>query len=375
MRFAHISDLHLGKRMGEYSLIKDQQYILSQIIDIIKNTRVDAIIISGDVYDKTVPSAEAVTLCDDFFTKLSTLKIHVFVISGNHDSAERLSFGSRIMENMNIHISPVFDGNLKKVVLKDEYGAVNVYLMPFIKPSSVRRFFPDTEITNYTDAVRAVIDNTEINTNERNIIAAHQFVTGAKRCESEEITVGGLDNVDSSVFDKFDYTALGHIHTPQTAGKDTIRYCGTPLKYSFSEASDKKSVTILDIFDKTDITINEIPLTPLFDVRKIKGSYETVTARSNYINTNTNDYVYITLTDEQDIPGVLAKLRTIYPNIVKMDYDNKRTKTNRHIGTVSEIKKKSPLELFEEFYELQNNVPMDDEQKKIVTELIEEIWR
>ena len=375
MRFAHISDLHLGKRMGEYSLIKDQQYILSQIIDIIKNTRVDAIIISGDVYDKTVPSAEAVTLCDDFFTKLSTLKIHVFVISGNHDSAERLSFGSRIMENMNIHIAPVFDGKLKKVVLKDEYGAVNVYLMPFIKPSSVRRFFPDTEITNYTDAVRAVIDNTEINTNERNIIAAHQFVTGAKRCESEEITVGGLDNVDSSVFDKFDYTALGHIHTPQTAGKDTIRYCGTPLKYSFSEASDKKSVTILDIFDKTDIIINEIPLTPLFDVRKIKGSYETVTARSNYINTNTNDYVYITLTDEQDIPGVLAKLRTIYPNIVKMDYDNKRTKTNRHIGAVSEIKKKSPLELFEEFYELQNNVPMDDEQKKIVTELIEEIWR
>lgn len=374
MKFAHISDLHIGKRVNEFSMLEDQRYILNQVLEKLQKEQVDAVLIAGDVYDKSVPSAEAVVLFDEFLTKLSALKMQVFIISGNHDCAERIAFGSELFAKEGIHIAPVFDGSMKKVTLKDEFGDLDIYMLPFIKPSFVRRFFEE-EIETYTDAVSCVIKHTKINGNVRNLLIAHQFVTGAVRCDSEEVTVGGLDQVDASVFEPFDYVALGHIHSAQRVWKDTIRYCGTLLKYSFSEAAQTKSITIVELGKKnTEAVIANIPVTPLHDLRELKGTYEEITLRQNYINTAVNDYCHITLTDEEDIPDAIGKLRSIYPNIMRLDYDNTRTRNSRQMTEPEIIEKRTPLELFEEFYELQNNQKMSDCQKQYVTELIEEIW-
>ncbi|MEE0859340.1 MAG: exonuclease SbcCD subunit D [Acutalibacteraceae bacterium] len=374
MKFIHLSDLHLGKRVNEFSMIEEQEYILAQIINIIDKEKPQAVLLAGDIYDKSVPSAEAVQLFDDFLCKLAKRKLEVFVISGNHDSAERIAFGSRIMDNSGIHMSPVYNGNVCPISLKDDFGTVDFYMLPFIKPSHVRRFYPDEEITTYTDAVRCAVDNMNINTNNRNIIITHQFVTGASTCESEEISVGGTDNVDVSVFDKFDYVALGHIHGPQNIGSPKVRYCGTPLKYSFSEVKHKKSVTVAELTEKDNLFLKTVYLTPKNDMREIKGTYFEITSKENYKNTKTDDYMHITLTDEEDIPDAIGKLRVIYPKLMKLDYDNKRTRSNTIIDSVRNIEEKSPLELFGEFYEKQNNQPMSDEQKSFVQELIEKIW-
>lgn len=374
MKFAHISDLHIGKRVNEFPMLEDQRYILNQVLESLQKEQVDVVLIAGDVYDKSVPSAEAVVLFDEFLTKLSALKMQVCIISGNHDCAERIAFGSELFAKEGIHIAPVFNGSMKKVTLKDEFGDLDIYMLPFIKPSLVRRFFEE-EIETYTDAVSCVIKHTEINSNVRNLLIAHQFVTGAVRCDSEEVTVGGLDNVEACVFEPFDYVALGHIHTAQRVGKDTIRYCGTLLKYSFSETAQTKSITIVELGGKdTEAVIRTIPVIPLHDLRKIKGTYEEITLKQNYINTAVDDYCYITLTDEEDIPDVIGKLRSIYPNIMRLDYDNTRTRNSRQMTEPEMIEKRTPLELFEEFYELQNNRKMSDCQKQYVTELIEEIW-
>lgn len=374
MKFIHLSDLHLGKRVNEFSMIEEQEYILAQIINIIDKEKPQAVLLAGDIYDKSVPSAEAVQLFDDFLCKLAKRKLEVFVISGNHDSAERIAFGSRIMDNSGIHMSPVYNGNVCPISLKDDFGTVDFYMLPFIKPSHVRRFYPDEEITTYTDAVRCAVDNMSINTNNRNIIITHQFVTGASTCESEEISVGGTDNVDVSVFDKFDYVALGHIHGPQNIGSPKVRYCGTPLKYSFSEVKHKKSVTVAELTEKDNLFLKTVYLTPKNDMREIKGTYFEITSKENYKNTKTDDYMHITLTDEEDIPDAIGKLRVIYPKLMKLDYDNKRTRSNTIIDSVRNIEEKSPLELFGEFYKKQNNQPMSDEQKSFVQELIEKIW-
>lgn len=375
MRFVHISDLHLGKRVNEFSMIEDQRYILEQVTDIIIKEHADAVLIAGDIYDKAVAPAEAVVLFDTFLTKLSELKLPVCIISGNHDSAERLAFGSSVFEKENIYITPVFDGTLKKASFTDEYGEADVYMLPFIKPSMVKRFY-DGEIGSYTEAVSQVLKNTQIDKNKRNILLAHQFVTGAVRCDSEEIVVGGLDNVDSSVFDGFDYVALGHIHNAQRAGADTVRYCGTLLKYSFSEAKHEKSVTIVDLKDKnTPPVIRTVPVKPLHDLRQIKGLYSELTLRENYIHTAVNDYMHITLTDEEDIPDAVGKLRSIYPNIMKLDYDNARTRNSRMITEPEEVRQRTPMELFEEFYELQNNQEISDCQKEYLQTLIQKVWR
>lgn len=379
MRFAHISDLHIGKRVNEFSMLEEQRHILSRIVQIIQEKSVDAVLIAGDIYDKTVPSAEAVALCDGFITQLAALKKPVFIISGNHDCAERIAFGSRIMAAADIYIAPVFDGTVQKVSLQDTYGDIHIYLLPFIKPVYVRRFYEKHTIDNYTDAVQTVLEHTEINCSERNVLLAHQFVTGASRCESEEITVGGLDNVDACVFEPFDYVALGHIHSPQRVGTDQIRYCGSPLKYSFSEAGQQKSITLVDIGEKADgqpadMQIEMIPLKPVHDLRKLRGSYEELTYRENYLNTDTQDYLHVTLTDEEDIPDAIGKLRSIYPNIMKLDYDNVRTRTKQDFAQTLEVAVKSPAELFEDFYAVQNNQPMNEEQRAFVTALIDEIW-
>lgn len=375
MKFLHISDLHLGKRVNEFPLIEDQAFILTKIINIIDEQRPDGVIIAGDVYDKSVPSAEAVELFDSFLVRLSKLKVKVFVISGNHDSAERISFGGRLMDKSGIYMSPVYNGRVEPVTLTDKFGELNIYMLPFIKPSNVRRFFPERDISSYTDAIKTAVCSMNIDKSKRNILITHQFVTGAIRTESEDISVGGTDNVDASVFAEFDYVALGHIHKSQKCGSEFIRYSGTPLKYSFSEAKDIKSATLLDIEEKGNIKIEFIPLTPKRDMVEIKGSYEELTLKSFWENTTyTDDYMHITLTDEEDIPDVIAKLRVIYKNIMKLDYDNKRTRTVNEINGAENIKEKSPLEHFSEFYELQNGQPLSDEQTTFITHIIEQIW-
>ena len=373
MKFIHLSDLHLGKRLNEFSLIEDQKYILEQIIKIIDKTSPNGIIIAGDVYDKSVPSTEAVALFDNFLFDIAQKNIPLYIIGGNHDSQERLSFGGRLLKNNNIFISPLYNGKVEKKVLTDEFGTLNIYLLPFVKPSLVKKYFPDKNIVSYTDALKTIIENINLDTTERNILVTHQFVTGATTCESEELSVGGSDNVDASIFSNFDYVALGHIHSPQNI-KENIRYCGTPLKYSFSEAKHVKSVTLIEIKEKNNIILSTHQLQPLHDLREIKGSYEQITLKSNYQNTNLLDYVAITLTNEDPIPDAVSKLRIIYPNLMKLTYDNSKTKLNQNFSGEIEVENKSPIQLFGDFFKIQNNSEMTKEQKDFITKIIQEIW-
>lgn len=374
MKFIHLSDLHIGKRVNEFSMLEEQEYILTKIINIIDNEQPQAVLIAGDVYDKGVPPAEAVQLFDSFLSRLAKRSLKVFVISGNHDSPERIAFGCQIMDNCGIHISPVYNGKVEPIILEDDFGIVNFYMLPFIKPANVRRYYPESLINSYTDAVKIAVDNMNVDTENRNVIITHQFVTGAVTCESEELSIGGTDNVNASVFDVFDYVALGHIHRPQIIGSERIRYCGTPLKYSFSEANHKKSVTVVELGGKDNLSVKEIELIPKHDLREIRGKYLELTAKKSYENTRTNDYMHITLTDEEDIPDAIGKLRIIYPNLMKLDYDNKRTRSNNIIDGENNIENKTPLELLEEFYQKQNNQSMSQQQLNFAKEFIEKIW-
>ena len=431
MKLLHISDLHIGKRVNEFSMVEDQKYILDRIIEIAKQEQADGVMIAGDIYDKSVPSAEAVQIFDRFLTGFARLGIKVFAVSGNHDSAERIAFGAQLMKGRGVYLSPVYDGNIEKITLSDEYGALNIYLLPFIKPAMVRHVLDREQKTagsqfrsgreqaegdsqagggreqaeeggqletgreqaegdgcsgssrkawqesnlpeSYQEAVKLAVERMKVDGTKRNVLVAHQFVTGAGRCESEEVVVGGLDNVDAEVFQAFDYVALGHIHSPQWVGRETVRYCGTPLKYSFSEAEQEKSVTVVELGEKGGVELRTIPLTPLHDMRKISGTYMEVTARSFYQDINREDYVQVTLTDEEDIPDGLKKLRIIYPNLMRLVYDNHRTRQNRELGAVQDMEQKSELELFGEFYAQQNNQPMSAEQTAFVRGLIEGI--
>ena len=376
MKFLHISDLHIGKRLNEFSLIEDQIYILNQILEIAKEQQADGIFIAGDIYDKPIPSAEAVKVFDLFLTRLADHKIKVFAISGNHDSPERIAFGAQLMSRRDVYVSPVYDGTAAKISLTDAYGELYVYLLPFLKPAVVRHVLANEKEQNlpesYHDAVKTAIGRMDIDQNQRNILLAHQFVTGAGRCDSETISVGGIDQVDAEAFDAFDYVALGHIHSPQFVKRETVRYCGTPLKYSFSEAAQEKSVVVVECKEKGQVMLHTVPLTPLRDMRKIRGTYQEVTARTFYQGTNMHDYVQITLTDEEDVLDGLQKLRIIYPNLMQLIYDNSRTRQNRLVEMTENAQRKSELELFEEFYELQNNQPMSQEQTAFVSRLIEE---
>lgn len=374
MKLIHLSDLHLGKRVNEFSMLEDQQYILTEILQIIDREKPDGVMIAGDVYDKSVPSAEAVALLDDFLVRLAKRDLQVFLISGNHDSPERMAFGGRLMAQSGVHLAPVYDGKVSPITLTDNYGPVNLYLLPFLKPAHVRRCFPEREILTYTDALAAAIEAMGVDPAQRNVLVTHQFVTGAARCESEEISVGGTDNVDVSVFEPFDYVALGHIHGPQQVGRETVRYCGTPLKYSFSEAKHQKSVTVVELGEKGAVSVRTVPLTPMRDLAELRGTYEELTFRGFYDGTSySRDYVHITLTDEEDIPDAVSKLRIIYPNLMKLDYDNKRTRAGIVLEG-AEDQQRSPLELLEEFYEKQNGQPMGEEQRAFAKNLMERIW-
>ena len=372
MKLIHLSDLHIGKRVNEISMIEDQEYILLQILRIIDDEQADAVLIAGDVYDKSVPSAEAVTLFDDFLCRLAKRKMPVLIISGNHDSPERLAFGGRLLDMSGIHISPVYDGKVRSVTLADEHGEAVFWLLPFLKPAHVKRFYPEETIESYTDACRVAVEKMGMDPTKRNVLLTHQFVTGSVTCESEEISVGGSDNVDASVFEDFDYVALGHIHGPQNMGSNWIRYCGTPLKYSFSECGHHKSVTVVHLGAKGELELSLRPLNPRHDLRQIRGTFAEVSGRDGF--GAADDYLHIILTDEEDVPEAMGKLRLIYPNVMKLTYDNTRTRTSQVIGGAEDVQRKSPLELFGELYELQNNQPMSPEQESFVRGLIERIW-
>ncbi|MDO4544249.1 MAG: exonuclease SbcCD subunit D [Clostridia bacterium] len=375
MKLLHLSDFHLGKRVNEYSMLEDQEYILKRIVNVIDDEKPDAVLIAGDIYDKAVPPTEAVELFDNFLVELAKRRLQAFIISGNHDSPERLSFGNRLIDASGIHLSPVYSGSITPFCLHDSYGEVDIFMLPFVKPAHVRRFFPHDDIQTYTDAVRTAVTHMPLNSANRKVLVTHQFITGAVRSESEDISVGGSDNIDVSVFDDFDYVALGHLHGPQNIASERVRYCGSPLKYSFSEAAHNKSVTVVELAEKGSFNVRTVPLVPLHDMVEIRGTYSELTLKKFYESTTyRSDYVHITLTDEEDIPNAIGNLRVIYRNLMKLDYDNKRTRYNVEITAANAVESKSPLELFAEFYELQNNTPLSEEQAAIVQEMIEKIW-
>ncbi len=374
MKLMHLSDLHLGKRVNGFSQIADQTYILKQILSLAREQHPDAVAISGDVYDKSVPSAEAVELFDFFLTELSRLDTDIFVISGNHDSAERIAFGGSLLSSARVYVSPVYDGHLLTVTKSDKFGPVHFCLLPFLKPAHVRPHFPEAQIETYSDAIETALTGVITNPQERYVLLSHQLVTGAERSESEDISIGGTDNVDADVFAGFDYVALGHLHRPQNVGSN-LRYCGTPLKYSFSEASHEKSVTMVTLGAKGDVQIDTLPLKPLHDLRKIRGTYQELTQRSFYFGTDLPEcYLQITLTDEEDVPDAIGKLRVIYPYIMKLDYDNRRTRLQQNPMEEEARVDSSPMELFAQLFEKQNNQPMTPAQSTYLQGLIEKIW-
>ncbi len=374
----HLADLHLGKRVNGFSMMEDQEYILNRILEIMEEEQPDGLLIAGDVYDKTIPPAEAVRRMDDFLTAVAAKHVPVFLISGNHDSAERVAFGHQLMQGSGIWISPVYDGTIRHHTLEDRWGEVNIYLIPFLRPSVVRSFFPDVEIEDYTDALRTIIEDLQVDTSRRNVVLAHQFVTAAgalpETCDSEQLSVGGLDRVDGSVFSPFDYTALGHLHGPQRVGSETIRYAGSPLKYSFSELHQKKSVTVAELRAKGETEIRQIPLQPRREMIELRGTFEEILEEARKKGEPQTDYYHMILTDETDVVDALSRLREYYPNIMLLDYDNRRTRSQKEVEQLDRVEERTPGELFAALYEQQNGQEMDSDRKEYLDGLIREIW-
>lgn len=377
MKLLHLADLHIGKIIYEQSLIEDQKYILNEVLKIVQENKIDAVLISGDVYDRSIPPLDAVDVLNEFLNNLiKGLKVKVFIIAGNHDSKERLNFGSKIFESDGLYIQTTYNGEIKKVTLEDEFGPLNIYMLPFIKPIDVKKYFEEGKVNSYDDAIKAVIERENINTNERNILMAHQFVTSnavePETCESEVINVGGVDNVDSSNFDRFDYVALGHIHGPQRIGKDTIRYSGTLLKYSFSEINHNKSVVIINAED--EINYELLPIVPKRDMRKIEGPIEELLKKENYSKGNTDDYIRAIITNEEPIFDAIGQIRKIYPNVLSLELKNsKNAFGSQELQNIERLKEKDEIELFNDFYEFQFNSKMDEKHKKIIEEIVKEL--
>lgn len=375
MKFLHLGDLHIGKRVNEFPMIEDQRYIFNQILEIAEKEQVDGAILAGDIYDKALPSGESVELFDMLLTSLSEMGLQVYGISGNHDSAERIGYGSRIMVHRGVHLSKSYNGELESIKLTDDYGPLCIYLLPFIKPANVRRFDETIEIGSYEDAVKSVLRRSSIGTDSRNILVAHQFVTNngiePERSDSEVVSVGGIDNIDASVFKDFDYVALGHIHRPQRVGRETIRYAGSPLKYSFSEVCHRKSVTIVDVRAKGDVQLKQIELIPQRDMKKIKGSIAELLSLDFYTKLNTNDYYHVTLTDEA-VMDAIGKLRMVYPNIMRLEFESSEAERVAELRVLEKMELSSTMEIFEEFYDMQNGRQMDESRKAIIRELLSE---
>ncbi len=374
MKFIHISDLHLGRKIYEYSMIEEQKNALVQVIDAVDKFNISGVLIAGDIYDKSVPTVEAMELFEWFLMKLVDRGIKVFIISGNHDSAERVSFGAKAFEKSGIYIAKAYDGKVPFIELEDEHGALLVHMIPFVKPAIVRHYYEDSEIIDYNTALKTVVENMSYETSKRNIVMVHQFITGAVRSDSEEVFLGGLDNVDFEVFDDFDYVAMGHIHKPQNMGRKNVRYSGSPVKYSIDEINHKKSMTIVEFGKKGEVLVDTIPFVPLKDIRKIEGTYMELTKKSRYVDTKTDDYIHVVLKDEQDVPDALRKLKVIYPNILKLEYSNKRTVNNKNRSLIGmeQVKNKGVFDYVRELYEIQNNQKINDTQLNIVKRLWEE---
>ena len=371
MKFIHLSDLHLGKRFHERSLLDEQRSLLEQVLDAVSREQPDAVLLAGDIYDKPVPPAEAVHLFDDFLVRLAQRPCKTFLIAGNHDSADRLSFAARLIAPSGVFMAPVYDGQIQPVELHDGAGAVCVWMLPFLKPAAVRACFPDAVIESDTDALHTAIEHLPLNPDVRNVLVAHQFVTGAQSAGSETIHVGGADNVDAAVFAPFDYVALGHIHAAQQIG-ERIRYCGAPMKYSFDEAGQQKTLTVAELDGERNLTIRTIPLTPPRDLRVLKGAFQSLLAGEPDVQ---GDLLRITLTDEQEIPDAVSRLRTCYPNVLRLDYDNARTRLAQSAAGGTEMpESKSPQTLFAEFFEKRSGHPMTEDQSAYLASCIEEIW-
>lgn len=374
MKLLHLGDLHIGKSVNDYSMIADQKYILDQILTMAQEHSVDGVLIAGDVYDKSVPSEEAVRIFDYFLCQLAEQKIPAFIISGNHDSDERLHFGSALFETNGIYIASKYEGAMGKQTLTDEYGKVNIYLLPFVKASQVRHFWQEEKIESYDQAVRLVVENTDINKEERNILVAHQFVAG-KGAEPEfggsenaaVQNVGTVEMVGTDCFMDFDYVALGHIHSPQRVGRDTIRYSGSPLKYSLSEIDNQKSVPMITLGQKGDVDIELIPLHPLHDMRHLQGRMEQILSRENI--KFPEDYIYVTLTDEYAIPDAMATIRQYYPNTMKIDYDNSHTRAAGKIDVSQVTQEKSFSEIISDFYQMMYGCEISEEEMKLMLEV------
>lgn len=384
MKLIHLSDLHIGCRLGEYSLTDDQRTVLCSLLDILRTESPDALLIAGDIYDKSIPTAEAVALLDAFLTEAAAIT-RVFLIAGNHDSPERISFGGRLMEQSGVCLCGVYDGQIHRFTLEDEYGDVHIYLLPYIRPADVRRYFPEENTDSFDAAFGVAVSALNVDPKARNVILSHQFVTGGERSESETVSigttnsVGGTDAVGASHLAAFDYAALGHLHRAQNCraenGDCIIRYSGTPMAYSVSEADDEKSVSIVQLCEKGDISVRTCPITPPRRIYCLRGTYETLMARDFYGDTDYRDsYVQVTLTDEEDIPDALYRLRTVYPYLLRLEYDNTRTRTEQSFDAAEDAADMHPLLLFDTFYREQNGLCMDDEMKHYMDGLIGCLW-
>lgn len=373
MKLLHLGDLHIGKSVNDYSMIDDQKYILDEILEITEEQKIDGILIAGDVYDKSVPSEEAVRVFDYFLCQLADREVKTFIISGNHDSQERLHFGSTLLASREIYISAKYEGNLYKQTVQDEYGSVNIFLLPFVKVSQVKHFFPEKEIASYDEAVRTVLEDADINEGERNILVSHQFVAGRNQepefAGSENVAVqnvGGVEKVGVDCFHAFDYVALGHIHSPQRVGRDRVRYAGSPLKYSLSEIHNEKSVPMITMGKKGEVTVELLALKPLRDMRHLKGKLEQLLDKRNI--TAPDDYIYVTLTEEHPILDAMAIIRQHYPNTMKIDYENAHTREMDNIDISKTPGEKSFRELMADFYQMMYGLDISEEEMKILME-------
>lgn len=366
MKILHISDLHIGKKVHGFSMLPDQKYILEEVLQFIKKENIHLLLIAGDIYDQSIPSEAAIQLLDWFLNHLAAEKVKVCIISGNHDSNIRLGFGSNLLQSQNIFIESVYTGK----VVCHSFEDVDVYMVPFVKPALVQPYFEDEKIDSYQKMMEKILSTITLDASKTNILMVHQFITGAKICESEESNVGGLDQISAETFKNFDYVALGHLHSPQTMGKN-IWYCGTLLKYSVDEIFQNKSMLLLNTKGH-EVTVEKIPLHPQRDFIEIRGNYMELTDRKYYEKLDTKSYIHVVLQDENDVPNAFARLQSIYPNIVKLSYDNARTQKESEIETIDKIEQRNPLDLIEKFYEMQNNSKMNERQKRIVENLWEE---
>ena len=371
MKIFHLADLHIGKIVNGFSMLKQQQYILEKVIYLVKTHKPKVLIIAGDIYDKHNPSNSAAILFSNFIEELSQFDLDILIVSGNHDSGQKLQFASGILSRQRIFISGSFDGKIDEVSLKDNFGTINFYLMPFVRPSDVRVYFPD--VSSYHNALETVLNNSDIDYNKRNVFIGHQFfgggISNVERSDSELISVGGIDNVGYNLLEKFDYAALGHLHKPQKLVFDYIRYSGSPLKYSESEVSHQKSIVMLDIMEKNNVKIELLELKPEIEMRKIEGYINDI-LNDSYDLDKTNDYVHITLLDEGEVINAINKIRNKYPNVMTLKFKNIRSQNHNDINVRDDISETNPIDLFNDFFKLQNNREMNESQRKTVERLI-----